>query len=302
MIRPAILHMVTPEANLSPFDANMAIDAGWEHCLAYNNLELEEISGLTQDAIFSRGPKGVRRTGMFVGGRDQFLAMDMLDEARMSMVPPFEISVFADPSGAFTTAAGMISCVEDTLSREQKGGLANRTVLVFGGTGPVGSICGTLASRAGAVVKIVSHERLAKATEIAQQCNDRFGTTLQGADGSDDDKVRSLLRDAEVIFGAAKAGVQVLTADHLHDAARLLVACDVNAVPPEGIEGVGVTARGEPLEAGSGCARGIGALAVGNIKYKAQQSLLKLMLTAEKPVYLHFDHALEAARGNAEPS
>ncbi|WP_018174275.1 NAD(P)-dependent methylenetetrahydromethanopterin dehydrogenase [Thioalkalivibrio sp. ALJ9] len=291
--------MVTPEANLSPFDANMAIDAGWEHCLAYNNLELAEISGLTQDAIFSRGPKGVRRTGMFVGGRDQFLAMDMLDAARRSMVPPFEISVFADPSGAFTTAAGMIACVEDSLSRVEEEGLANRKVLVFGGTGPVGSVCGTLASRAGADVSIVSHESLTKANEVAQQCNERFGTNLEGADGSNDGKIHTLLADAEVVFGAAKAGIQVLNAGHLQYAARLLVACDVNAVPPEGIEGVGVTSSSEPLEARSGCARAIGALAVGNVKYKAQQALLKQMLTTETPVYLHFDHALEAARGNA---
>lgn len=296
MTRPTILHMVTPEANLSPFDVNMAIDAGWQHCFSYNGLKQADIAGLTQDAIFSRGPKGVRRTGLFVGGRDQNLAMDMLEAARASMVPPFEISVFADPSGAFTTAAGMIASVERELRRGGDDDLAGRRVLVFGGTGPVGTICATLAARAEAMVTIVSHESLAKATAVAQQCGDRFGVRLQGADGSDDARICSLLADAEVVFSAAKAGVQVLTANHLRGALRLLVACDVNAVPPEGIEGVGVMADGEPLDAGSGRARGIGALAVGNVKYKAQQALLTQMLEVEKPVYLDFEHALEAAR------
>ena len=42
--------------------------------------------------------------------------MDMLDAAKQAMVPPyFEISVMADPSGAFTTAAGMIAVVEKHL-------------------------------------------------------------------------------------------------------------------------------------------------------------------------------------------
>ena len=298
MTRPTILHMVTPEDNLSPFDANMAIDAGWQHCLSYTGLRQTEITGLTQDAIFSRGPKGVRRTGLFIGGRDQNMAMDMLEAARASMVPPFEISVFADPSGAFTTAASMIACVERALRRSQDDGLAGRRVLVFGGTGPVGTICATLAAQAGAKVSIVSHESLAKATAVARQCSDRFRVDLQGADGSDGVRIISLLTDAEVVFSAAKAGVQVLTKDHLRSAVRLLVACDVNAVPPEGIEGVGVMADGEPLDAGSGRAHGIGALAVGNVKYKAQHALLTQMLETEKPVFLDFEHALEAARAH----
>lgn len=296
MSRPTILHMVTPEANLSPFDVNMAVDAGWQHCFSYTGLKQADIGALTQDAIFSRGPKGVRCTALFVGGRDQNLAMDMLEAARASMVPPFEISAFADPSGAFTTAAGMIACVERELRRGQDEGLAGRRVLVFGGTGPVGTICATLAAQAGAKVSIVSHENLDKAAKIAQQCNQRFHVNLQGADGSDGTRISSLLADAEVVFSAAKAGIQVLTANQLRGARRLVVACDVNAVPPEGIEGVGVMADGDPLGTGSGRARGIGALAVGNVKYKAQQALLTQMLEAEEPIYLDFEHALEAAR------
>jgi len=69
------------------------------------------VPALVQDAIFSRGPKGVKRTGIFLGGRDAHLAMDMLEAARNAMVPPFEVSVFADPSGAFTTAAALVAVV-----------------------------------------------------------------------------------------------------------------------------------------------------------------------------------------------
>ncbi len=103
MAKRSIIHMIDPNVHNSPFDINMAVDAGYEVIVPYSNVTLEEVSGLTQDAIFSRGPSGVKRTGLFIGGRDIGLAMDMLDLAKKAMVPPFEISVFADPSGAFTT-------------------------------------------------------------------------------------------------------------------------------------------------------------------------------------------------------
>ena len=107
MEKPYLLHLITPAKNASPFDVNMAYDAGWDAVTAYTNVESDEVDNLVQDAIFSRGPKAVKRTGLFIGGRDMVLAMDMLESARESMVPPFEVSVFADPSGAFTTAAAI---------------------------------------------------------------------------------------------------------------------------------------------------------------------------------------------------
>ena len=55
------------------------------------------------------------RTGIFIGGRDVLLAADMLERAKEAMVPPFVVSVFADPSGSYTTAAALVACVEAAL-------------------------------------------------------------------------------------------------------------------------------------------------------------------------------------------
>ena len=74
------------------------------------------------------------------------------------------------------------------------------------------------------------------------------------------------------------------------------MAADVNAVPPAGIEGVGMMDNGTPLAAGSGKAVAVGALAVGNIKYQVQRGLLEAMIAAEKPLYLDFRDAFAAAR------
>src|SRR5882672_5794462 len=149
MEKPYILHLFTPMAQASPFDINMAYDAGYDGVVPYTHVEPEQVAGLTQDTIFSRGPKGAKRTGIFSGGRDNGLAADMLDAAREAMVPPFEVSVFADPSGAFTTAAAMVAAVEKHLRKAHATDLKGKTVMIFGGSGPVGAAAaGNLPGRA----------------------------------------------------------------------------------------------------------------------------------------------------------
>jgi methylene-tetrahydromethanopterin dehydrogenase len=296
MEKPFLLHMLTATKNHSPFDVNMAYDAGWTACTPYTDVTLDEVRDLVQDAIFSRGPKGVKRTGIFVGGRDTHLAMEMMEAAKKSMVPPFEISLFADPSGAFTTAAGMVACVERELIKAGHGGLQGKRVRVFGGTGPVGSTAAMLAADAGADAAIVSHQSLDKAQTIVDLCNQRYGASLSGADGSSDALIAGLVSDADVVFNAATEGVQVLNSSHLQQAAILKVACDVNAVPPAGIEGVGVMDDGVPIDGSPSGAVGIGALAVGNVKYQTQHLLLKRMYETGVPEFLDFNNAFEMAR------
>src|SRR4051812_9817665 len=180
MDRPYILHMFTPGRQMSPFDINMAADAGYELIVPYADVGLDAITGMTQDAIFSRGPKGVARTGIFVGGRDALLAADMLERARTAMFKPFVVSLMADPSGAYTTAAAMVACVEAALQRHHGLGLGGQNVLVLGGTGPVGRIAAVLAAQVGASVRIASHSGLEVAQKAARDTGARFGVSLQG--------------------------------------------------------------------------------------------------------------------------
>ena len=297
MEKPYLMHLFTSAGNPSPFDVNMAYDAGWDAIVPYTNLELGDVEALVQDAIFSRGPKGVRRTGIFIGGRDVNLAMDMIDAARRAMVPPFEVSVFADPSGAFTTAAAMVAVVERHLRRARGQSLSDCRVTVFGGTGPVGSTAAVLAAGAGARVRIASHVGAAAAEVVANACAQRYGVEIEGVDASGDQQKSELLAASEVVLATAKAGVQILNRGHLQAGSTLRVAADVNAVPPAGIEGVDAQDDGKPL--GVGDALGVGALAVGNVKYQVQRALLRQMREAEKPQYLDFRQAFELARNDA---
>ena len=295
MERPYILHMFTPGRQMSPFDVNMAADAGYQVITPYTDVGVDAVTALTQDAIFSRGPKGVARTGIFVGGRDALLAADMLERAKAAMFKPFVVSLMADPSGAYTTAAAMVACVEAALLRQHGLGLSGQEVLVLGGTGPVGRIAAVLAAQVGAVVRIASHSGLEVARKAALDTGSRFGVSLQGVSGADRAALRDALAQAGVVLACAAAGVQVVAGEDLAFAKALKVAADVNAVAPEGIAGVGVMDDAKPL-AGAAGAVGIGALAVGNVKYQTQHRLLVRMQQAEKAVVLSFAEAFAAAR------
>jgi methylene-tetrahydromethanopterin dehydrogenase len=294
MERPYILHMITPGKQMSPFDINMAADAGYQIIVPYCDAGIDSVTALTQDAIFSRGPKGVTRTGLFIGGRDALLAADMLERSTKAMVPPFVVSVMADPSGAYTTAAAMVACVEAALLKSQPQGLKGQRVVILGGTGPVGRIAGVLAAMAGAEVALSSRNGIDVAEEAAQQTGKRFGVTIHGISGGDRAAVRSSIADADVVLACAAAGVQVVSTEDLGHAKRMKVAADVNAVPPEGVAGVGVMDDAMPL-AGTN-ALGIGALAIGNVKYQTQHRLLVQMRDAPKAVTLGFAEAFATAR------
>jgi methylene-tetrahydromethanopterin dehydrogenase len=275
---------------------NMAYDAGYEAVVPYTGVTLADVANLTQDAIFSRGPKRVRRTGIFIGGRDLDLALDMLDAARKAMVPPFEVSVFADPSGAFTTAAAVVAAVERELRARHGSELAGRRVLVLGGTGPVGTAAATLAAQEGATAELASSTDLDRARAAADRIRARSKLAVKPV-LANAASLPKLLGEVEVVIAAAKAGVEVVPATSLAAARALLVAADVNAVPPAGIAGVGVMDNGAPLAAAaSGKAVGIGALAIGNIKYQVERGLFQSMCTSEKALYLDFRHAFEKAR------
>ncbi len=292
---PYLLHIFSPTKYVSPFDINMAYEAHYDGVIPYCNVALDEIHALTQDTIFSRSPEGGRRTGIFIGGRDLSLALDMLEAARKAMVPPFAVSVLADPSGAITTAAAMVALAERWLAKSFQTDLAEKSVYIFGGTGPVGACVGLLAAACKANVHLVSNRGAGEAQFAADVLGERYGITLKGVAGGKPAAIAAILDDADVVFNTAKAGVRILTTEDLKVARRLKIAVDANAVPPTGIEGVAHKDNGVPLEIPS-AGLGIGALAVGDIKYRVHTGLLAQMHEAIGPIYLAYEEAFELAR------
>ena len=294
MTKPLIMHMITTAKNLSPFDVNMAYDAGWDKCVPYTEIEVDDVEGLVQDAIFSR-PPGINKTGIFVGGRDPHKAIDMLKICKKSLVPPFTLSAFADPSGAFTTAAGMIAKVEDALKNKFNQDFLGQKVVVFGGTGPVGCIAGILAASAGAKVVIMGRKK-EKCEELANFCKENYLDSSANISGASNDEFDSQIAEVDVVLASGAAGIQLVSEEQLKIATSLKVAADVNAVPPSGVAGLDAMQDCKELTASTSGALGIGALAIGQVKYQAQSKLLKKMANSEEPIFLDFHDALELAR------
>ena len=191
MANPRILHMLTPLKHMSPFDVNMGLDAGFDHAIPYTNVTIEDVYGLVQDAIFSRGPEGIKRTGMFIGGKRAIEALDMMDRAKKAMVPPFEISVFADPAGSFTTAAAMVACAKKALSGKFSLDLKGLRAIVFGGTGVVAFASAVIAVSDGARATLVGYDGPERVKKLALEieCAFRHDARLRrwidrGAEGS----------------------------------------------------------------------------------------------------------------------
>jgi methylene-tetrahydromethanopterin dehydrogenase len=289
-----ILHMVTPLKHMSPFDANMALDAGYDAVLTYANVTLDEVTGLVQDAIFSRSPKTGVKTGMFFGGKNAILALDMLTAARKALVPPFAISFFADPAGSFTTAAALVACVEKLLRDKKQRSLDGLKVAVFGATGVVGFSSAVIAALEKADVTLVGYDGIRRVSDAAREIKARFDVDVRAADGSDDAKKAEILSHAEAAFCAGRAGVRIISRAQLDAATNLLVAADVNAVPPTGVEGLEMNANGTELN--SNGVLGVGPLAIGNLKYKTESGLFVRMIGAEKPVRFDFRDAFQLAR------
>jgi methylene-tetrahydromethanopterin dehydrogenase len=286
--------MVTPLKHISPFDVNMALDAGYDAVVPYTSVGLDEIAGLVQDAIFSRPPDRSARTGVFIGGKDAILALDMLEAAKHAQVPPFEASLFADPGGSFTTAAAMMASIEKVLTTKHGRGLQDLRLAVFGATGVVGFSTAVIAALGGAQVTLVGHDGLERVTISAAQIKARFGIKVQVADGSTEDKKSTLVKEAQAIICAGRAGVRVLTSTQIAAAKDLLVAADANAVPPSGVEGLELFANGTPI--GPAAVLGVGPLALGNTKYKAESGLFQRMIAAKKVVCFDFRDAFALAR------
>jgi methylene-tetrahydromethanopterin dehydrogenase len=288
-----ILHMMSSMKHMSPFDVNMALDAGFDSVTSYGSVTLDEVMPLVQDAMFSRSPRDAARTCIFFGGNDAGLALDMMERLNATLLKPFEISSFADPAGSFTTAAAMVACVEKILKERKGRALAGMKILIFGATGVVGYASGVIAALEGANVTLAGHDGPERVQAKANDIKKRFSVDVHAVDTSTPEKLLEVLAGAEIVFCAAKAGVQVLSAPALASAKSLVVAADVNAVPPAGIEGLQLMDNGAELPGGI---LGIGPLAIGDVKYKTESGLFLRLATSPTHLALDFRDAFVLAR------
>ena len=285
--RKYLLYFLTNELHPSPFDVNMAYDAGFHAVMPYGGVNEETAALLVQDIIFSRGPKGTKFTAIFIGGNDLDLSERIREAAAKNMFPPFQVSMMIDPKGAYTTAVALVAKVDKAL-----GGLKRKRVAIPGATGPVGRVAATLCAKLGSEV-LVGSRQLAAAERLAQQLSERMGRMVKGAQMATDEEKISHLRSMDVVLTTGKAGVQMISEAVLKGFLPGKVVADVNAVPPTGIHGLSPNDDLKEIAPG---VRGIGALAIGVLKYDVEMEMLETIRTSEKFTVLDENAALEIAR------
>ncbi len=272
MDKRKILIQFDSDPHPSVFDRVVAIDAGADELFSYGGVKPEQVAGLVHGAIFTRHPRDLKRTALFIGGSDVSAGERLLTEAVKAMIPAYglRVSVLLDANGANTTAAAAVLAAGRHLA------LKGARALVIGGTGPVGQRVALLLARQGAHVRVASRQ-LARAAAVVEAIKAKIPEArLEPVAAHGPDHVS----DRTLIVAAGAAGVVVLPKSALPECKVLKVAIDLNAVPPLGIEAVQVTDKGVERD-------GVvyyGAIGVGDTKMKLHRAAVEKLFESNDQV------------------
>jgi hypothetical protein len=259
-VKRLLLHLDT-SAQPSVFDRIVAYDAGAEEVLSYAGVTTDNVRDLVHGTMFTRGPKDLHHTAIFIGGSDMRDGEQLFAAVQKTFFGPLRVSVMLDSNGSNTTAVAAVAKLTQTI-----GDVRGRRAVVVAGTGPVGTRAAGLLARAGARVAITSrhpHE----AEHVAAGVRNRFGGSVEAIVVPDPSHLGSALGGVELLLNAGPAGVQLVPRDAWAALPNLRVVADLNAVPPLGIDGVEVTDAGVERNH----AKVFGALGVGNFKMKVHK-------------------------------
>ncbi len=242
----------------SVFDQVVGFDGGADQIMSYGGVTPEDVRDLIHGCIFTRGPKDLKNTAVWIGGNNMSQGEQLLAMAVDAMFDPFTVSVMLDSNGSNTTAVAAVVKIEQAL-----GSLKGKKVVVLAGTGPVGQRAAGLLAKDGANVTITS--RKPEQGEKARQfISARFDVQVESTTMTDPARVAEVLDGVEVLLNSGPAGVQMVPRTAWTAQKTLRIAVDLNAAPPLGIEGVDVNDAGVERD-GVIC---FGAFGVGNLKTK----------------------------------
>jgi hypothetical protein len=248
----------------SVFDRIVAFDAEADEVMSYGAVTEAAVRDLVHGAIFTRGPKDLHNTAIFIGGTDMAAGERLLAAVREAFFGPMRVSVMLDSNGSNTTAVAAVAKLQ-----QAAGALAGRRAVVTASTGPVGMRAAGLLAQGGAEVVITS--RRAEGGERAVDAiRQRFGSTVRAVTMPDASHAATALEGAELILNAGGAGICLVPRDAWAGRAGLRAVADFNAGPPLGVEGIEITDNGAERNG----ATVFGALGVGNLKMKIHKACI----------------------------
>src|ERR687892_639776 len=137
----------------SVFDQVVAYDAGADVVLSYGGVTEGDVRDLIHGCIFTRGPKDLHNTAVWIGGNNMSAGEQLLAMAQDALFAPYSVSIMLDSNGSNTTAVAAVVKIEETL-----GDLRGKKVVILAGTGPVGQRAAGLLAKDGAHVTITSRK------------------------------------------------------------------------------------------------------------------------------------------------
>src|SRR5207245_8314396 len=93
----------------SVFDRVVAYDGGADEVMSYGGITEADVRDLIHGCIFTRGPKDLKNTAVFVGGADIAAGEQLLAAATKAMFKPFTVSAMLDSNGSNTTAVAAVA-------------------------------------------------------------------------------------------------------------------------------------------------------------------------------------------------
>jgi hypothetical protein len=233
-----ILVCLDPDAQPSVFDSIVAIDTGVDHLLRHGNVTADQVRGLVYGAMFTRGPRELANTAVFVGGSEVAAGEEIFARTKECFFGPMRVSVMFDPNGSNTTAAAAVLAAGNHVR------LGETTATVLAATGPVGQRVVRLLASEGAKVRVASR-KLRRAEQVCREvCAVVQDSQISAHATNSPDEVQSALDGAEVVVAAGAPGVELLPIEVRQQCSTLRLAIDLNAVPPVGIGGIGTQDEG----------------------------------------------------------
>ena len=265
-----ILIQFDTDPHPSSFDRIVAVDAGADEHFSYGGMTPANVTDLVHGAIFTRGPKDLHNTAIFVGGSNVQAGEALYEAVGRAFFGPMKVSVMMDSNGCNTTASAAVVAAKAQLD------LKGASAIVLGGTGPVGQRAAELLAMEGCDVTVVSRS-VDRATAV---CKNVEATNVAGhlnpAAASSPEDVMAACADKQVLIAAGAAGICFLPKGSLTDLPDLRIAIDLNAVPPLGLADVGVADKAQSI----GDTIVYGALGVGTTKMKVhKQAIARLFKT-----------------------
>ena len=259
----------------SVFDRVVGFDGGADEIMSYGGVTEDAVRDLVHGAIFTRGPKDLKNTAIFIGGADMAAGERLLAAARKAFFAPFQVSVMLDSNGSNTTAvAAVVKMIEVV------GDVRGKRVVITAGTGPVGTRAAGLFAAAGAHVVITSRKPEEGERTVAA-ITERFGGRVEAQTMRDSAQAAGVLEGAELLLNAGPAGIMLVPRAAWANRPGLRVAVDLNAVPPLGVEGIEV---GDSAVVRDGVTT-FGAIGIGNFKMKVHKACIARLFERSDAVF-----------------